>query len=267
MSVLFQLLAAVLDRPFDDTLRGDLSDELTAAGNWDWTFLLPFVLAHPDSDGPRLLIADWLAEGGPAEVTRAAFIRAQSRLSRALDVCGGGAGADPQVGPLTEEVGRLAARLGERLGDPAVLTGPVTVVPGGECVTVRAADGEFDYLRGFVARVRLPTGAFLASAAGLFARHPITTVRLTDKTPMPVLGGAWWWADSCLAPSEPACLARYVPPELYQALTGAIAPDGQSRQGVSPADLTFPTAAAAVSALSSACVTYGRAMAADRPAF
>jgi hypothetical protein len=36
---------------------------------------------------------------------------------------------------------------------------------------------------GFIHRVELPAAAFLAHAADLFAAHPVTTIRLTDRHP------------------------------------------------------------------------------------
>ncbi len=123
-------------------------------------------------------------------------------------------------------------------------------IDGDDALRVRGDDVAFVFHRGFAARVELPTPIFLARAADSFRTHPVASVRLTDKTPADVREG-YWWSDSCLAPSVPACLARYVPPELYNHL-------GRTSQ---PAELTFPSLAAAYSALSHACVSYGRTLA------
>lgn len=50
--------------------------------------LLATVIAHPDDDAPRLVMADWLDENGDG--ARAEFIRVQCELERLRQECGDG---------------------------------------------------------------------------------------------------------------------------------------------------------------------------------
>lgn len=42
----------------------------------------------------------------------------------------------------------------------------------------------FVFTRGFVSHIELPCAAFMEHAAAIFARHPVTDVRLTDRVPL-----------------------------------------------------------------------------------
>lgn len=78
------LVGVVLAHPLDATPRNALQDSLRDAARWDWPTVNGLVLAHPESDGVRLLAADWLeTEGGThAKRERAEFIRVQVQITR-----------------------------------------------------------------------------------------------------------------------------------------------------------------------------------------
>lgn len=257
MSVISDLFNALLGRGADELIRVQLREELLGAGAWEWLLLRELVLNHPGSDGPRLLAADWLEDAD--DVAWAEFIRVQCRLACLLDVYGGDAVTAPDALELEEKLEQLIGPLHETLAAGLIPSRHARcTLPGGGHVAVQGCGITLDYQRGFVERVELSTPAFLEMAAELFKAHPVTAVTLTDKNPVSVVGGSWWWADSCLDPTEPACLARYVPPQLYTFMTGSRDSHGRPRPGVNPADLTFATPSAAYAALSTACVAYGR---------
>ena len=111
---------------------------------------------------------------------------------------------------------------------------------------------------GFVKALELPADAFLFHAADLFAAHPITRVRLTDKQARPAgHAGEVEWTPTPVAPAgryvihrlrirRPAERPSDLPAELFAA-------------GLPAAP--FDTAARADAALSAACVAYGRQLA------
>jgi uncharacterized protein (TIGR02996 family) len=110
------------------------------------------ILAAPADDAPRLVYADWLEERGNLE--RAELIRHMVHFPR--------------------------DRAGYRPPNPASLYWPDA--PGWVGYGVR---------RGFVAEIGLSTPLFLAHAAELFARHPITRVNLLDRGAHPLLDGTF----------------------------------------------------------------------------
>src|SRR5262245_10663761 len=108
--------------------------------------LLRVILLTPEDDVARLVYADWLEEHD--EASYAAFIRYQIESGRTGNfVCG-----HDSTGwfPGTHELGDKAS------------------------VTVS---------RGFVSHIELPATAFLTHARDIFRRHPVTSVRLTDREP------------------------------------------------------------------------------------
>lgn len=139
--------------------------------------------------------------------------------------------------------------------------------------------------RGFVDEVRLPLAAFVGTtlgelrrggrsccnrhadqmacdckdvpglARGLFAAHPILSVRPTDVEPYES-GGMWWWdlngADLYTLPRE-----------VFDRVGGEHRTYPTHRPGA--AARGFPTRNAALAALSTACVAYGRELAGLRP--
>jgi uncharacterized protein (TIGR02996 family) len=259
------LLNAVLANSAEDAFREMLRSALIATGAWDWPTVRGYVLAHPEADGPRLLAADWLEDDAQFEL--AEFIRVQCRLITYIDVLGAGAHEQPDVVELLAAQERLADALRDDLTE-TLIGGHGSEWSGGVVGPLRLRGGGMvlDFSRGFVGRVELDTEAFLDRAAEFFRTQPIAAVRLIDKAPMRVAEG-WWWADSCLAPSDPESRASYLPPGLYSALLRGPAGDVTGPRGLirPAAEMTFPTFEAALAALSFACVAHGRSVAGLAP--
>jgi uncharacterized protein (TIGR02996 family) len=143
--------------------------------------LLRAILTDPADDTPRLVFADWLEENG--EAARAALIRKQ--VAR----WNGQAASWP--------LPRLRPR---QWFDPWW--------KGRSCWSVHAPEwnvtiarvrqlhelgpGEaFRVSRGFVQYVTCGHDWFVANAADLFRRHPVTSVRFTDREPWDFGDGTW----------------------------------------------------------------------------
>jgi uncharacterized protein (TIGR02996 family) len=111
---------------------------------------LDAILQDPEDDAPRLIYADWLEEtGDAAEVARAEFIRLQCELAPM-------AADDPRRPALAARERQLRDLYG------APWAGPLA-----ECVR------EYEFLRGFVERIRLDGKGFLQHAPVLFRLAPI----------------------------------------------------------------------------------------------
>jgi uncharacterized protein (TIGR02996 family) len=96
--------------------------------------------------------------------------------------------------------------------------------------------------RGFVAELGLSTALFLAHAAELFARHPITRVNLLDRHPIPRAGSEDLFA---IISGERPAYSHYWPVELFPDV-----PEGTWR--------AFPSLGRALRTLSVAAVAFGR---------
>lgn len=122
------------------------------------------IVEEPACDTRRLVFADWLDErGDERDRWHAAMIRGQ------WDTAGPSRWVTtfPDVADLAGELGASVwvdgfERYESRARNPAVL----------------------HVHRGFLASVRLPLREFLDRAAALFARHPLSLVRLTDHEPL-----------------------------------------------------------------------------------
>jgi len=132
----------------------------------DHDALLGGVLANPDADLPRLVYADFLEETGtPGNVARAEFIRTQIEL----------ASEEP------DDQRRLELRVRERLllnGNVKAWLAPLRT--RGEALQNPGTHGLFR--RGFVETVWMPATVFTWKAAKLFARAPVTELRVTRTT-------------------------------------------------------------------------------------
>jgi len=263
MTDLESLLKAVLSHPAESTLRGMLQDELIATDCWEWQTLLGFIRTHPESDGLRLLAADWLDADG--QCARADFIRVQCALASLMKEYPDSSASRPEYDEfMAIQAGLtrvICSTLTQGVIHPAQVTweqtedGWVTITGGGAAI---------EYDRGFAARCLMDSSVFLAKAGELFRNNPITYVRLTDKMPVRVAEG-WWWADSCLNPADPTSCTGYLPPDLYEALLEGDRSGRRRSVPRSAADLTFPTQDAAIAALSGACLVYGRALVMSDP--
>ena len=211
--------------------------------------LLTAVLAAPGDDLPRLVLADHLDEhGSPA---RAEFIRVQVEMSRLrcdftavrADTCFDRR-ADPEDVFRTgcarcREAIPLALREGRLLASGAADDGRPT--------PVARVCNRFRYRRGFVSSIGLTQDAYCEFAGDLFRRHPITRVQLWHKTPyMGDRLDRWYWDDANGAD------VFALPDALFARLGGELVGSaGRYSRG-------FASQQQAESALSAACVAYGR---------
>jgi uncharacterized protein (TIGR02996 family) len=180
--------------------------------------LLQSLLADPNDDLPRLVLADWLDDND--QPARAEFIRVQCELAE-LVVCGNPPGycdcrTCRQLAPLQDRQRTLWHHAGPHAVCPGVPPELTAVLPGSALLPPAAAVVR----RGFVAEVRLPFAAFAGGicrrcqgggnvhrthddgrlsnpgcpacggegrvrsvAPALFARHPVVWVELTDVAP------------------------------------------------------------------------------------
>jgi uncharacterized protein (TIGR02996 family) len=185
--------------------------------------LLADIIAHPGEDGPRLIYADWLEDSGGG--VRAEFIRA-------------GVAGRPTVYRL-------------RGGTYMTFTHQW---PWREH-TVHCPDHVENCTvgGGFVEAVRLPLAAWLEHGPALVRAHPLTRVELSDREPAlgdvgTKTGGMYGWFDDGRGPDR-----EDLPFRLWGLLGGG-----------AQFDLTYwkfyDTPAAAIDALSAACLAWARAV-------
>ncbi len=229
--------------------------------------LLRAILHAPADDAPRLALADWLEDNGQPE--RAEFTRVQLDLAR--DFPGMYA---PCVCTAAEDKFHCdncldTERAGPLLGREWAVR--KRVVPGKDVLTFEAlwdlplmmAVGKgygrmcLRYRRGWVDRVEMPAGTFMAHAAALFALHPVTDVRLTNREPYdPFTGaGTWNWYDG------PQMVTAVHPPSNLPTELFALVKRPKGRGPHDGERKEFATHADAIAALSRACVAHGRNLA------
>jgi uncharacterized protein (TIGR02996 family) len=209
--------------------------------------LLREVLEAPDDDTPRLVLADWLEEHG--EPDRAGFIRVQVALARLAGEEGASVADDCQYprgwGAEERAMHRQARELFGRNGHWSALRFPGEAPYGG---WVYHAPEWLHWRRGFLRTVRLPCRDFLDHAAALFATHPVTEVRLTDREPLLCADGRHrWYGDDWGTEIQ---TEDDLPPELF-ALLGA-------KETGYYLGRSYPDATSAWEDLSAACVRLGR---------
>lgn len=174
--------------------------------------LLADVLATPEDDAPRLILADWLQDEG--QLLRAELIRVQCELARWPCECDS-----------VEQVYHEECRCKEKadlqrrrkqlltpdhfwawfasqpgVWDRAWSGRPAVHIVGDVCeVGYWTRRGEPDHwkftiTRGFVSTVKLPMQAWLDHGKALVRYQPITRVLLSDKEPEQYPnGGLWHW--------------------------------------------------------------------------
>jgi uncharacterized protein (TIGR02996 family) len=136
----------------------------------DYWRLLTAVLANPDADGPRLVLAGWLEGRDPA---RAEFIRVQVE-----EIASKTADHPHRADQAYRD--RLRRRAAELWALHRAAWFPGFPFRG-------------EVRRGFIESVTLHTGAFLPCAKGLFRAHPLRKVRLTNfGLPQHGPGGFLW---------------------------------------------------------------------------
>jgi uncharacterized protein (TIGR02996 family) len=239
----------------------------------DGDALLRAILEDPEDDAPRLIYADWL--DGVGECDRAEIIRLQIRIA-GMGLSNGGirkAGPlfrrDRQLFELAERElhllidshgyksrhrlpGEIQPHLDSRWGDDIVIQ------PNSAAATQPSGSGVGIFARGFVGELRLPTAAFLAHAPALFAAHPVTAVRLTDRR---ASRGVWFankgdddFIRNGLEPADSNWLPWSVAIHLGESyVTPYPRFERHEWEQETPAD--------ADAALSAACVAYGRRLA------
>ncbi|TMJ00966.1 MAG: TIGR02996 domain-containing protein [Alphaproteobacteria bacterium] len=156
----------------------------------DGDVILRAVLASPGDDLTRLAYADWLEESG--ELPRAELIRVQLEEAR-LHVCDcapslfvqPGCATCAVVKPLRRKAHKLLLGLTHHFRP---LTGYSWSVLG------RMPDGDTPgshVRRGCVESVRLSCDEFLSHAEAIFGQHPVTKVLLSDLSPLYNVCGLW----------------------------------------------------------------------------
>jgi uncharacterized protein (TIGR02996 family) len=229
--------------------------------------LLRAILAAPGDDTPRLVYADWLTERG--EESRAEFIRVQCEVARLAPVPTVGARPTAERARIEElrrrerELLRTMQEAGENwfpipgfarhVGYEWSQAGiELTWWPEGDSRGVRVVDTVSGGVRrGFVDSLSLPLRSFTAHAAAIFREHPVRSVRLTDRNPVPTPVFECGHADDM----TPVYARRDDPPYRWLFST-------RNAVGHPESLLTdFPTEDAARQALSVACVNFGRRLA------
>lgn len=113
--------------------------------------------------------------------------------------------------------------------------------------------------RGFVQKIELPTDAFMGHCEELFRTHPIEQVRLTDAEPALFLGTdrhCWVLQEGCAIDFK---VPGSLPIELFDLVRGYSELLGERNVNSNRCGaLGFPNPTTATSALSDACVRYGR---------
>jgi uncharacterized protein (TIGR02996 family) len=116
------------------------------------------ILEHRDDDTPRLIYADYLLDhGDPAGMARGEFIHIQCELARLPEGAASPPALKAREKQLQEAHRREWGSLFQRLG----------------CHS-------WEYRRGFVEGISIPTADFIAQAANLFRAAPIREVKLYE---------------------------------------------------------------------------------------
>lgn len=238
------------------------------SGDQTLRLLLRAILEEPSCDLHRLAYADRCEELG--DYARAEFIRAQCELAKPCplgysdarhvdDEC-------PACDPLSRRERSLLASHAEtwamtglddvHWGDTSYATG-VFLHRWDDPRHGPIADMAVTFRRGFVEEVSLTIASFLRRATALFAAHPITSVRLTDREPYDHAGRAHWWYDSrsLNATAWWGSLHR-LPGGLFQGLAQGLA-QGEDEGAI----VSYRSLDDAIAALSLACVDHGRRLA------
>lgn len=142
--------------------------------------LLRAVLADPDDDAPRLVLADHFDEVEPLDHERAEFIRVGCELARHFgEPCPDG--RRPIIGPVTNErLGDLRRREAELLGRYAARWAKPW--DGIFSAGLRATGTEgtpVGFARGFIETITCPAADWLAHADAILSLHPVRRVTLT----------------------------------------------------------------------------------------
>lgn len=156
--------------------------------------LLQDILANPQDNTPRLILADWLEEhGGTAGRDRAEFVRVQVEIERLRDEgpilradwCGSG-------GPDCREEPAALCRLHSLCRRERELLPVVYAVTNRFLGDLRIGDCKIAFRRGFIAEVTLPCLDWLHFGPQIVRAAPVERVNLIDWLPTPIgLGDGW----------------------------------------------------------------------------
>lgn len=237
----------------------------------DGRALLAAILANPDADGPRLMFADWLQEqtSDPHLVWLGEFIASQ--LAGVM-----------HTGPVLTDtiVGHAALRVdgyGVYLHHtPHVFSGCLVHIGRNPDAARRNPVG-FHVNRGFVSHVESSCWEFTkyeGMAGPLFARHPVSAVRLMDRYPLEVRLDGTGVSDFSWMNAGMTQFARLLnnlhdpwklPEDLFNLIDGHdAARNDELGEGLGVDRVRiFHDADSATEALRRACLLYGKKAAAD----
>jgi uncharacterized protein (TIGR02996 family) len=223
--------------------------------------LLRAVCEDPADDLLRLVLADSLDDNGEAD--RAEFVRLQCKLSTlgecerdfglGLSCCckfcrGGGLPLQWRQDELIRSC--LWKWLRDEL-PPAVWAEFDRWTHEGNVVTSkRDEDLSLVFRRGFVSEVRCPLSSWLAHGPAIVACQPVEAVVLADREPAQSASG-WWWSSPRSVGGHPQSI---LPEPLFSYLSGV-------RPNYSVLSPSYPSREDALSALSTAAVSWARAQA------
>jgi uncharacterized protein (TIGR02996 family) len=148
----------------------------------DRTALLSNVLAAPEDDTARLVLADWLEEHGePAfgRFVRAGVVAARYRDEAVIE--------DPDYFRALRALSDVTSAGGPARWLSALGVGPAPLAPGGwawdnagDRVTVRLGGAAGVFTRGLLAELEVTLSEWYAVAGGALAVWPLETARATD---------------------------------------------------------------------------------------
>lgn len=139
--------------------------------------LLLSVLADPQDDAPRLILADYLGERG--DERRAEFVRLQCVLARERHDPGG----CRATGPCTA-CGRVAALRGRERESFPTAAGAYWDWLGGTDWPLSHFDAALpNWRRGFLAKVTCPLADWLTHGPAVVRRQPVELVVVADREP------------------------------------------------------------------------------------
>jgi uncharacterized protein (TIGR02996 family) len=246
-------------------LSGDSRVSATVIG-----VMLRDIIENPSDDVVRLAYADLLDEEAGGPTPRGEFIRVQCELTR-LGPTKCRCAEEPRYSYCTGCAAHWPLRRREKellTAENAMAWGPdrelwaagldrpfITLNFLGEGADAFGLPPNYVgvlFRRGFVASIHLSLADFLAHATAL-ARLPLERVTLSDRDP--ARWGEWsvWYGARLTVPDPQAALARerhWLPRSLYDLLSGGEDYRSDHRR--------WPTRAAAVDALSTACLTWAR---------
>ncbi len=209
------------------------------------------ICEEPVDDVRRLVFADWLDEfGDEADGGRAELIRVSIELTSQR-----GWPEDNRGEELLLKRKELEEKHDRHWRSGLLLASrshPVVGHTDGSAAWIYS----ITYDRAFISTIELPCEAFMRLAADLFAAHPITEVRLTDREPHRNAFGSFMWSevgDDAIGPPPRPCRAPSPLVEMMRL--------DQRQRHTSLTWVSFPTVDVAHAALSRACASYGRELA------